>query len=155
MSFLLREDGALHEFLRRRKKFLVAFILVVCIVHTNIFECQQACARLHLHSPGVDHCKTCGQNWKSQTGDKTWICEHGKETFVNLDVEVNKRRVPPNQKSTKLNHESTCSSIWKLGLFFWSGPGCVISGTFPYFGNLFPIQQFKSYRLKPGRTRRN
>jgi hypothetical protein len=34
-----------------------------------------------------------------------------------LDVEVNEKRVPSNQK-TRLNHESISSSTWKLGLLF-------------------------------------
>jgi hypothetical protein len=77
------------------------------------------CAELH---------KSCGQNRASQTGYETWICELGKKTFVNLDVEVNEKRVPLNQKS-KLNHESISSSTWKLGtlepwivFFVWTRP---------------------------------
>ncbi len=70
--------------------------------------------------------RSCLQNFpkvvvrteQSETGYETWICELGKKTFVNLDVEVNERWVSPTQKS-KLNHESTSSSTWKLGNLDW------------------------------------
>ena len=61
--------------------------------------------------------KSCAQNRASQTGYETWNCELGNKIFVNLDVEVNEKRVPSNQK-TRLNHESISSSTWKLGLLF-------------------------------------
>jgi hypothetical protein len=49
-----------------------------------------------------------------------------KKNLVNLDVDVNERRVPLNQKS-KLNHESISTSTWKLGnldvnFFDWTPP---------------------------------
>jgi hypothetical protein len=50
-------------------------------------------------------------------GYETWICELGKKSFVNLDVEVNERRVPLNQIS-KLIHTSMGYppfEPWKLG----------------------------------------
>jgi hypothetical protein len=46
-----------------------------------------------------------GQKGTSSTGYETWIFETWQKSFVNLDVEVNERRVPSNQKS-KLIHES-------------------------------------------------
>jgi hypothetical protein len=50
-------------------------------------------------------CKMIGQKGTSSTGYETWIFETWQKSFVNLDVEVNERRVPSNQKS-KLIHES-------------------------------------------------
>jgi hypothetical protein len=91
----------------------------------------------------VDLCKTCGQNVTSQTGYETWICEVGKNTFLNLDFEVNERQFPPKQKS-KLNHELTSSSTWKLGLIFLSGQACSKDpvGHFPDFCKMVntPVQ---------------
>ena len=63
-------------------------------------------------------CKMIGQKGTSSTGYETWIFETWQKSFVNLDVEVNERRVPSNQKS-KLIHESKGYApleAWKLGL---------------------------------------
>jgi hypothetical protein len=47
----------------------------------------------------------------------------GFKILVNLDVNVNERRVPLNQNS-KLNHKLISTSTWKLGcnLFDWTPP---------------------------------
>jgi hypothetical protein len=58
--------------------------------------------------------KSSGQNGTSQTGYETWICGLGKKSFVNLDIVVNKRQVPPNQKS-KLNHARKGYAPLKVG----------------------------------------
>jgi hypothetical protein len=71
------------------------------------FSCVRKDLLLHL-------CKMIGQKEKCSTGYETWIFQTWEKSFVNLDVQVNERRIPLNQKS-KLNHELIRSITWKLG----------------------------------------